>query len=315
MKAIILAAGLGTRLLPLTEEIPKALIPILNRPIIEIQVENLRRAGFDEIGMNLHYMPDMIKERLKDGSSMGVSTEYRHEEVILETGGGLANFSEFIASQEDFILHNCDILTDLDLRNPLEFHREKSFLATFLLVDNPPRNTVLIDSRNRVLDIGGKMGIEPSKGDRLLHGAGIFIYNREIFRHLPGPEKPHGLIPSILRLLKESPGAVGGYVLPENIYWRDIGSIASYFEAHRDLLSKRMGTFDGFEIPESGMLIGDGCQIDRSSRMEGFISAGDGVIIPPGCRFKDCVFWSDSHPGEETILQNAVITPQRVQTL
>jgi len=312
MKSIILSAGLGTRLLPLTKERPKSLFPVFNKPILEIQIENFKRAGIDKIGINLHHLSHQIKAYLGDGKKLSVDIEYKDEEEILNTGGGLSNFRDFIGKQEDFVVHNCDILSNVNLNNAMEFHRERNSVVTFILVDNPPGNSVLIDGDMRILDIGGRLGVIPRGKDRLLYGAGIFIYNRRIFDYIPLPDHPFALIPEIINLIQNQPGAVNAYVPNHDTYWRDIGSLSNYFLVHREILTGRLfplsivgypaidlfsklgqiSKIPGVKMPEKCVIIGENCNISPDFKISGFACIGDNVEINKGCSIDNCIVWS-----------------------
>ena len=302
MRSIILAAGFGTRLLPLTEEKPKAIIPILNRPVLEILLDKMKKSGFSDIGINLHYLPDMVRNVINEAQIPGITIEWHHEPVIMNTGGGLAGFREFIGEQEDFIVYNCDILTDIDLTSAFSHHKSTGALATLVLIDNPPKNSVLIDSRQNITDIGGIRGVKPAEGSRLLYGGGIFIYKREIFRHLPSPEEPYSLIPHIIKLMEENPGSIKAYIPPSPLYWRDMGSLSAYFEIHRDLLSKR----DGHGIT------GENCKISPSAILSGFYCIGDNVEVGESASLKNCILWDNAEIEAGVELENAVITPLNI---
>jgi len=114
MKAMVLAAGLGTRLRPLTYEMPKPMVPVLNRPIMEHILELVRRHGFTELIANLSYLPEQLRERFGDGSAHGVSLEWRFEEELLGTAGGVRNVREFFG-EDTFLVMAADALTDIDL--------------------------------------------------------------------------------------------------------------------------------------------------------------------------------------------------------
>lgn len=302
MRSIILAAGFGTRLLPLTEEKPKGIIPILNRPVLEILLEKMKLSGFSHIGINLHYLPDMVKETVSNAKIPGVTAEWHYEPVIMNTGAGLAGFREFIGEQEDFVVYNCDILTDMDLSSAFTHHKNTGAAATLVLIDNPPKNTVLMDSHHNIIDIGGIRGIKAGDGDKLLYGGGIFIYNRKIFDYLPAPEKPYPLIPHIIKLLEEKPGSVKAYVPPYPVYWRDMGCLTSYLDIHRELLEKR--NIQG--------ITGKNCNIPSSLILSGFYCIGDNVEAIGRSSLKNCIVWENSRIEAGTLLENAVITPSNI---
>lgn len=314
MRSIILAAGFGTRLLPLTEEKPKAIIPILNRPILNILLDKMNKSGFPDIGINLHYLPDMVKDAINNTKIPEMTIEWHHEPEIMNTGAGLAGFREFIGVQEDFIVYNCDILTDIDLTVAFSHHKSTGALATLMLIDNPPKNSVLIDSSLNILDIGGIRGVKPGKDDRHLYGGGIFIYNRKIFRHLPDPEKPYPLIPHILRLIEENPGSIRAYIPPSPLYWRDMGSLSAYFDIHRELLTGSVKQLN-FLTPENhdgfGMM-GKNCKIASSATMQGFYCIGDNVEVGDRASVKNCIIWDNTIIEADTVMENAIITPSNI---
>ncbi|MCD4786280.1 MAG: NDP-sugar synthase [Candidatus Eremiobacteraeota bacterium] len=313
MKSIILAAGFGTRLLPLTKERPKSLFPVLNKPVIEIQIQILKRAGVDKIGINLHYMPHQIKAYLGNGESLGVQIEYKYEKEILNTGGGLSNFRDFIGDQEDFIVHNCDILSNIDLYNALKCHKEKKSIVTFILVDNPPANSVLIDKNMKIIDIAGRLGIEAREEDKYLCGSGIFIYNKRIFDYIPLPHRPFPLIPEIIEIIQNQPGTVNAYIPGDNTYWRDIGSLKQYFLVNSEILTGRFSlqkiNIPGEEIPGNGLLIGKNCDIPGDVEISGFACIGDNVKIDSGCNIENCIIW-DGAILKRGIYRNMIISQQ-----
>src|SRR3954469_22225889 len=128
MRAMILAAGLGTRLRPITYEMPKPMVPVLNRPVMEHIVELLASNGFTEVLANLHWFPELIRERFGDGSRFGIDLSYRQEEALLGTAGGVRNAADFLG--DDFLIISGDALTDVDLTQMREFHTSHDGIAT-----------------------------------------------------------------------------------------------------------------------------------------------------------------------------------------
>ncbi len=314
MRSIILAAGFGTRLLPLTEEKPKAIIPILNHPVLNILLDKMNRSGFTDIGINLHYLPHMVRETINNNKISGMTIEWHHEPEIMNTGAGLAGFREFIGEQEDFIVYNCDILTDIDLATAFLHHKTTGALATLVLLDNPPKNSVLIDSSLNILDIGGIRGVKAESGNRLLYGGGIFIYNRKIFRHLPEPRNPYPLIPHILRLMEENPGSVRAYVPPFPIYWRDMGSLSAYYQIHKELLTGSVRKPEVLLQENHGRfgITGKNCRIASSTTLSGFYCIGENVEVGERVSLKNCIIWDNSEIKKDVVLENAVITPLNI---
>lgn len=308
MKAIILAAGLGTRLLPLTREKPKALFPIVNRPIIDIIINNLKGAGVDSVGINLHHLADQIIEHLKFGKKHEVDIKYIYEDNILDTGGGLANFADFIGDDPCFIVHNCDILTDVNLPDVLTFHQDLNPAATLITVDNPPYNSLLIDRYNRIKDIGGKLGVAPKRGDRKLCAAGVFVYSNSIFDWLPKRKHPYPLVPYLVKMLAKNPGSILSYPADREFFWKDIGNTVKYIEAHRDLLIDKKARFYGVFLPDNGIWIDRSANVSPQAQLKGFVSVGREAEVGGGAKLEDCILWDRAVAPGGVDHKNAVIT-------
>src|SRR5918996_5519933 len=136
MRAMILAAGFGTRLRPLTNTVPKALVPVAGRPLIEYSLLFLRSQGITEVVINLHHLGEKIRAALGDGSLYGIRIFYSPEDPILETGGGIKNAQSFLDG-DTFVVMNCDTILDLNLQEALAFHRHKQAVATLVLRSDP----------------------------------------------------------------------------------------------------------------------------------------------------------------------------------
>lgn len=151
MKALVLCAGLGTRLGEMTRSLPKPMLPIGGRPLLEYTLANLARHGFDDIIVNLHFMPEVIPQHFGDGSRWGVRLTYVHEPQLLGTAGSVANVARELASQGTFLVHYGDVLTDQDFSAMLRFHREHQAEATLLMHQRTKSNSVLVlDEQQRV---------------------------------------------------------------------------------------------------------------------------------------------------------------------
>ena len=152
MKAMILAAGLGTRLRPLTDDRPKALVEIAGRTLLEITLSRLRSFGIREVIINVHHFADMIVDYLKANDNFGMRIEVSREEVLLDTGGGLKKAAHFFSripasSEEPFILHNVDVISTIDLRRMVQFHTEHQALATLAVQDRETSRYLLFDEQ------------------------------------------------------------------------------------------------------------------------------------------------------------------------
>ena len=151
MKAMVLCAGLGTRLGELTREIPKPMLAIQGQPLLAYLLGNLRKHGFDQVAINLHFNPEMIRGHFGDGSTIGVHLTYSHEPKLLGTAGAVKNVAEFFRNEPAFLVHYGDILTDQDFSEMLAFHRERGALATLLLHQRLKSNSIVnLDDTGRI---------------------------------------------------------------------------------------------------------------------------------------------------------------------
>jgi NDP-sugar pyrophosphorylase family protein len=308
MKSIILCAGFGTRLLPLTEEMPKPLFPVAGRPIIDIIIQNLQEAGMSHLGINLHHFSDMVTSHLGNGSRHGIKVHYSPEEVILDTGGGLSLFAGFIGSQDCFVVHTCDVLTDIPIRDAIEFHRARKPLATLVNIDLPGRNRILVGRGDEIKNIRAGLDTIPPLGEKLLFGTGIFIYSREIFHHLPPSGLPYPVIPIVEDLMKKIPGSVLSYNPPEKHYWKDMGSVPAYVQCHRDVLTGGLVRIGGLGPFPGCRWVHPMAEVEKDVTIEGFVSIDRGVRIERGARLKDCVAWEGAVVPAGSSLENCVIT-------
>jgi mannose-1-phosphate guanylyltransferase len=186
MRAMILAAGLGTRLRPLTYEMPKPMVPVAGKPVMEHIVRLLREHGFTEVIANLSYLPDQIREHFGDGSAFGVSLEYREEPALLGTAGGVRNCAGFLG--EEFLVISGDALTDIDLGAMREFHASHDGLATLALkaVDDPSQlGVVILGADGRIQGFQEKP--DPAEALSDLANCGIYMFRSDIFDFFPGP--------------------------------------------------------------------------------------------------------------------------------
>ncbi|HLQ77197.1 MAG TPA: sugar phosphate nucleotidyltransferase, partial [Terriglobia bacterium] len=166
MKAMVLAAGLGTRLRPMTDSRPKALVEVSGRTLLEITLSRLREFGVDEVIVNVHHFADMILEYLNGKKNFGMRIEVSREEVLLDTGGGLKKAAWFFLDDprrldEPFVLHNVDVLSAIDLQRMVQFHAENQALATLAVKDRTTSRYLLFDERNQLCGRRGKADPNP----------------------------------------------------------------------------------------------------------------------------------------------------------
>ena len=289
MKAMILAAGLGTRLRPLTLKRPKALIPVANRPLIDRTVEYLKFHGVREIVVNAHHHHNQISKHLDQGRPFGIRIEVRVEPEILGTGGGIKNTTDFWDT-DPFIVVNGDVLTNIDLIKAYKRHLRKRNPATLVLHDCRPFNKIQIDSHSRIVDIPFEN--YPKSPGRLAF-TGIHVIEPELLSHIPG-----GAFSNIIDCYRElirKGTPIGAYVVKGH-YWRDIGTVSNYIHASKEALRK-----DSF-------LIGRGCKIHDTARLKDWAIIGDGTCLEQGAEIRGSILWEDVKVKKGTKVVNSIVT-------
>ncbi len=222
MKALILAAGLGTRLLPFTRHTPKPLFTLNGRPVLELTLERLQKAGCREVTINTHYHPEQI-ERFLAGRSYAMPVRTRHEPEILGTGGAIRNVADFWREDEWLLVVNSDIVTDIDLARVTAFHRTHQGAVTMVMHDFPRFNSVWVNAEDWV---SGFDESRPPAGDhRQLAFTGIHVVTRRVLDFLP-PAGPAHIIDAYTAMLRAGQ-AIKALVVRDH-YWQDIGTPESY---------------------------------------------------------------------------------------
>jgi len=249
MKAMILAAGLGTRLRPLTDNRPKALVELAGRTLLEITIARLRAAGVTQFIINTHHFPELVERFLHTRGYPGLTIEISHEPVLLDTGGGLKNASWFFLRHESdtgphtdrpFILHNVDILSTIDLATMLRFHTERGALATLAMQDRPTSRYLLFDEAGQLC--GRRAGltgtlelVRPAANPQALAFSGIHIISPQIFSHLT-ETGAFSIIDAYLRLAAE--GHTIAAFPAADAYWRDLGRPEQFERAAHDIAAR-----------------------------------------------------------------------------
>ena len=313
---MILAAGLGTRLRPLTYLMPKPMAPVLNVPVMEHIVRLLRGHGFTEVIANLSYLPERIRDHFGDGSDLGIELSYSEEADPLGTAGGVGKVRDFLAETDSFLVISGDALTDIDLSAMREAHEASDGIATLAtkrVTDTTQFGVAITDEQGRIQGFQEKP--EPSEALSDLANCGIYMFRAEIFDHFPGPghrslaggdDQPEGFVDwamDVFPALLENDILFHSHEI--DAYWNDIGSISEYLQGNFDALAGEpplerptevsAGVFAG----EAGdldavkakppVLIGDGCEIGVGVDLHGPVVVGDRARIGPGAMIRDGV--------------------------
>jgi NDP-sugar pyrophosphorylase family protein len=242
MKAMVLAAGLGTRLRPLTDERPKALVEIEGRTLLEITLSRLREFGIREVIVNVHHFADMVVEYLKAKQNFGMRIEVSHEDVLLDTGGGLKQAAWFFLEDgrnEPFLLHNVDVLSTIDFAAMERFHNASQALATLAVQERQSSRQLLFDEQGslcgRRLEREGRTElVRPSESLQPLAFCGVHIISPRMLRMMT-EEGVFSIIETYLRLAGLGERLI--MLRADDAYWRDLGTIESLRHAGEDLKS------------------------------------------------------------------------------
>lgn len=312
MHALILAGGKGTRLRPLTTQIPKPIVPLMNRPFAHYQIDSLVRSGIDDVVLSLNYQPDKISSILGDGSEIGAKLRFAVEPSPLGTAGAY----KFAAG--DFpgttIVLNGDIFTDIDFAQILQFHQENRSMATLALypvTDPTAYGVVVADEKGRIKQFVEKPSKELAKRLGACNiNAGIYVLEPEILE-LVKPSEPtsfeYDIFPKILQLGLP----FYGFVMSGN-YWRDIGSPQSYLAAHMDCLSGVMAPSFGtpFRQQETRGLpmaiVSEDCLVSEGARIVNSV-LGPGTHVEESALIENSVIWSNSRISSSAQIKSSVI--------
>ena len=223
LTAFILGAGLGTRLGPLTDNMPKPLLTIGGRPIITYAMEHLRTIGIQRFIVNTHHCAEKYAAAFPDGNWQGIPITFRHEPILLDTGGGIKNIEDIIAREDRIIVYNGDIITNLPLAPLLDRHFSGHSEVTLALRSSGTLLNVNIDKNGYICDL---RHILKNPGIRSCLFAGIYIIEKRFLKRLHAG-KIESTIPVFIDMIKQDPQAVGGVIIDDG-FWYDVGTLEEY---------------------------------------------------------------------------------------
>lgn len=243
MKAMVLAAGLGTRLRPLTNDRPKALVEVGGRTLLEITLKRLRDFGIHDVIINVHHYADMVMDRVKAAGNFGMHIEFSREDVLLDTGGGLKKAAWFLGGdssadeEEPFILHNVDVISTIDLGRMAQHHKESRALATLAVQERKTSRYLLF---NNQFELCGRRLVKEEKTEIVrssenmteLAFAGIHVISPRIFSLLT-EEGVFSIVPAYLRLAAQGEKITA--FRTDEYYWRDLGKPENIRQAEEDI--------------------------------------------------------------------------------
>lgn len=314
-----MAAGLGTRLRPLTYEVPKPMVPVANRPVIELILRSLAGQGFSEVVANLHWFPETIRGRLGDGADLGVELTYSFEEQLLGTAGGVRNVREYFGD-EPFVVMAGDALTDIDLQALAAAHERNGGLATLAVkrvANTREYGVVVTNSEGRIEGFQEK----PDPAEALSDRANCMIYalSPEIFDYFPAKDEVDFALDVFPALLD---AGAPFHVHDTDAYWNDVGSPPEYLQGNLDVVEGLVKLEPAGELIEGDadpdepgehplgaarhglpadaevhgrVLVGAGVEVGSGVRIDGPAVVGDGARIGAGARIKQSLLL----PGAE----------------
>ncbi len=310
IEGIILAAGKGTRMLPLTDALPKPLLTVTGVPLLEIAAEKLLRSGASRLHVNLYHLGGMIREY---AGGKGWPVVFHEEEELLDTGGGIGNMAGDLRDADHVLLHNGDVLSSFGFDEAFEYHIGQKAMVTMILMNageggRTPPAAVTVDAAGAVLDIGRP----PPDGSRALGYTGMAIISGEALRYFPGEKK--GLVPVLLEMISDRPGSVAGFDASsiDAAVWGEIGSPSSYIDIHRRIMVESV-LFDGtIQPPPMPLRTGAGSSVDPGAEWSGFLDVGTGARIEGNTFLEDCVVLDGAVVRNGTRLRSAVVYNDKV---
>jgi mannose-1-phosphate guanylyltransferase len=300
MKAMILAAGLGTRLLPHTRQRPKPLFPVLNRPLLLLTVNRLREAGFGEIVINAHHLREQIKSSLAGAAGITV----QEEEEILGTGGGLQRALPHF-DRDPVLVVNGDIYHSIDYREVYRYHRAAEADATLVLHDCFRFNSVTVDEAHRLTGFRGNSGTS-QPGERTLAFTGIHVINPAVLATIT-PGANSSIIACYEKLILEG-GTVQAF-LATGHYWTDMGTPADYLRLHAGLLAGTVPVYGGLGDRVSERFAGlNQAVVAEDVTLLDWVCLGHGARIGAGATLQRAVVWDEVHIPAGAVIRDAIVS-------
>ena len=299
-QAFVLAAGLGTRLRPLTEDLPKPLIPIFQKPLITFVLDHLLGVGIESFVINTHHLSATLEKFFAEGVYKGRRVTLVHEPKILGTGGGIKNVEHYLGA-EPFLVYSGDVLTDIDLKPLLDEHSRTGNDVTLALRKTDHGADVALEG-SRVVDIENRYG-HAGRYDF----AGISLWTPAIFERIPA-----GQSLSFIPILADWIGAggkIGGVILNER-QWFNIGSRAEYLKVHR-VIEEQPWKPDYVKTSGWPVRVAPDAAVDPSARLTGFSSIGAGCRIGADAIVENTILWPGSQIASRSHLRNCIVRSHR----
>lgn len=317
MKALLLVGGKGTRLRPLTNRIPKPMVPIMGRPLLERTLEMLKQHNTGEIVLSTCYKPEYISGYFGNGSKLGLNIHYVRENTPLGTGGAIKNSEQYF--DDPFLVLNADILSDIDYSEMMRFHKQKKADVTIAVtwVKNPSAYGVI------EYDGGGyatSFREKPKTVSSHFINAGVYVFEPQVLKEIPA-ERPVSVEREVFPKLLEKGMKIAVYQGCN--YWMDIGTPAKYVQANLDAFSGKL------RLPENRLAdhsaqsgpgisrgvtfrgpvyIGKNVRIGNEAVVGPYVILGDNCAVGTGCEIANSLFWNNIRVGSGTTMTDCIVT-------
>lgn len=299
-QAFVLAAGLGTRLRPLTDELPKPLIPIFQKPLITFALDHLISAGVNRFVINTHIRPELFEEFFSEGAYRGCPVRLVHERELLETGGGIKNVERYLGT-EPFITYSGDILTDIDLEPLVDEHFHRGSDVTLALRETGLAAHVAL-REHRVVDVAKRYGISGN-----FDFANIAVWSPAVFERIP-PQKKMSFIPIVTDWIGQG-GRIGGVVLSEG-KWFNIGSRKEYLDVHRAILLENWKPC--YLRPRAWpQRVAESAVVDATAQIQGCSVVGENCHVGAHAVLEDTILWPDAQIASQSELHMCIVRSQK----
>ncbi|MEO8439279.1 MAG: sugar phosphate nucleotidyltransferase [Spartobacteria bacterium] len=299
-QAFVLGAGLGMRLRPLTEDVPKPLVPIFQKPLITFALDHLAAAGVESFVINTHHLPNHFEAFFADGHYGRLPVRLVHEPVLLETGGGIKNAESLLGTQP-FIAYSGDVLTDLPLAPLLEEHFKSGNDVTLALRQTGIAANVAFRD-GRILDIGNRYGHTGN-----FDYANVSVWNPQIFQRIP-PDKKISFIPILAEWIGAG-GKIGGVVLDQG-RWYNLGSPAEYLAVHRAITEESWRPAYVRDDAWPVRIAAD-ASVDPTVEQRGCTSIGAGCDVGAGAQLEDTILWPGARIASQARLKRCIVRTRR----
>ena len=307
---MVMAAGVGSRLEPLTHNVPKPLVPILNKPVMDILLQKLKKFGVESVIANTYYQAEQIQNRYSSNSPVDINFSFIHENELAGTAGGVKKCQSFFNDTDDFLVVSADGLHDADIAKVVKSHYESGCIATMAIVsidhEEVSKYGVVVPSQNHtVVEFQEKPPVEEAKSSFI--NTGIYVFNKRIFDFIP-EGRTYDFAKDVFPSLLNAGEKINVYRIYS--YWSDIGTISQYIQSNIDALSKKV------MIPQSGIIrkydavytVGDNCDISSDVKFLNNVVIGNNCNIGKNVVLDNVILWDGVTVKDNVKLKNVVCT-------